>query len=159
MFADCYLQYKLRLKCLNSVEIARVLAETLKINVKAKYLNSLGELINEFSLHKVGGICGIINNICRFLQAVTRYFDVTDRWFTKAMRSLAHLFWWLLMTWKTYQVINSLLNEIKLTETTKLNKYRDGELRGLGLILGTAVLAVFFTGSYWLLLRGGIVRT
>jgi hypothetical protein len=58
------LKNTLQLKFQNNVELAPVLAETLKISVNTKYFNAVGELIREFAFTKPSGTCGIINNIC-----------------------------------------------------------------------------------------------
>jgi hypothetical protein len=72
----------LQLRFRNNVELAQVLAETFKISVNIKYCSTVGELISEFPLPKLGGTCIIIDNICRFSLAIT-HFEVTDRCLTK----------------------------------------------------------------------------
>jgi hypothetical protein len=92
MLTDRYLKTTLQLKFRNNFELASVLTEILNISVKTEYWNSVGELMSEFSLPKRGSICRINNTICRFLRAVTRSFEVTDRYLTTTMQSLWHLF-------------------------------------------------------------------
>jgi len=68
MWGDRYLKNKLRLLFRNSLEVALVLTESLKISVISKYCTSVGELMSEFSLPKLGGICGIISSNCHCLK-------------------------------------------------------------------------------------------
>jgi hypothetical protein len=51
--------------------------------------------------------------------------EVTDRYLTKILSALSHLLLIAFLTSQSYQTMKSQLNKIKLTETTKLNKYRD----------------------------------
>jgi hypothetical protein len=89
MWADRYLRNTLQLKFGNNVDLARVLAETLKICVNTMHCNSVGELVSYFPLSKQSGTCGIIS---RLLLAVTHSFEVTDSYLTKILRGLSHLF-------------------------------------------------------------------
>jgi hypothetical protein len=62
-----------------------------KISVNTKYCKSAGELIREFLLSKQGDTLRIINNICLFLQAVTRPIEVECWYLNKPSRGLSHL--------------------------------------------------------------------
>jgi hypothetical protein len=46
MWADRYLRNIIRLKFRNTVELARVVTETLKLSINTKYRNFVGELIS-----------------------------------------------------------------------------------------------------------------
>jgi hypothetical protein len=62
MWAGRYLTRTLQPKFRSNVQLARVLAETLKISANTKQCSSVGELISTPR---------IINNICRLQRAVT----------------------------------------------------------------------------------------
>jgi hypothetical protein len=91
MWAEQYLENTLQIKFQNNVELACILAETFNFSVNTKYCNSVAGLICKFLLPKLGGTCGMINNICRLLSAVTHSFEVTDCCPTKTLRGLSHL--------------------------------------------------------------------
>jgi hypothetical protein len=82
-----------------------------------------------FPLYKIGGTYTIMNNVCWFFRSVTQSFGVTA---AILLRHCRHPLQWPFLTPQTNQIMNSLLNKIKLTETTKLNKRHDTELYVLG---------------------------
>jgi hypothetical protein len=69
------LKSTLHLEFRNNVDLARVVANILKINVKIKGCNSVVELISKFP--ELGGTCRIINNFRVLLRAV-KFFEVTE---------------------------------------------------------------------------------
>lgn len=115
MWADWYFKHTLQLKFQNNIKSKCIQAETLKIVVNTKYCNSVGELIREFLLCKVGGTC-TVNNICWLLGGITYSFEVSDSYVTETLRVIATYFMdccWYYNPAKQWTHCSSKLNSLK----------------------------------------------